>query len=555
MAKQEPPTTSVSSRTTKQQGWVQWTDRGKMYLSRHEKNVFVLEGTTSSGFAACKYTGSPEEEELMSVRGPSSQVVDQQGRSVGPCYSVLVELKSNPSCTTTSAGVTTSTSSASSTSSLPGSGGGNAASGDEIFVLLDALDASDLSSGCDFCAVKLGFQSREIRVENRRKTHTQTLFVLPNVLMLRTNTYLTLRVDIAGDRICALVLNGVTLVQNLTMGRNLIANTTGALGVATYGRSRVFLKRFKVEKFQPTAASFISSTCAAPEMNNNTVVQLSTTPKNANYAGASSHNTTPSLQVVPAPMQGTAARGTNMMAAAPSTSVAAQYGVFPSSPDNKPLGMGPAGTNGGAAHQGPLNILQEELDLHQTIERDLLLNPNTSQNLLNFDDIGGLEMAKTAINEAVVLPLLVPEFFTGIRKPCRGVLLYGPPGTGKTMLAKAIASTATESVAFFNCSCATLTSKWRGESEKLLRALFNMARARHPSILFFDEVDSLLSARGSHAEHEASRRFKSEFLIHMDGLLADGRDENRTPLVLCTSNAPWDLDDALKRRCLLTYNS
>merc|ERR1711972_48514 len=100
-----------------------------------------------------------------------------------------------------------------------------------------------------------------------------------------------------------------------------------------------------------------------------------------------------------------------------------------------------------------------------------------------------------------------------------------------------------------NCSSATLTSKWRGESEKLLRALFTAARARVPSILFFDEIDSLLSQRGGSAEHEASRRFKSEFLIHMDGLLSESNGtESKSPLVLCTSNAPWDLDDALKRR-------
>merc|ERR1719409_1127715 len=154
------------------------------------------------------------------------------------------------------------------------------------------------------------------------------------------------------------------------------------------------------------------------------------------------------------------------------------------------------------------------------IERDILVS-----NLdVSFDDIGGLESAKRAMNEAVVLPLILPELFTGIRKPWKGVLLFGPPGTGKTMLAKAIASCA-EQITFFNCSSATLTSKWRGESEKLLRALFTTARAKVPAILFFDEIDSLLSQRGGSAEHEASRRFKSEFLIHLDGLLSDSQPE------------------------------
>merc|ERR1712183_1226185 len=103
-------------------------------------------------------------------------------------------------------------------------------------------------------------------------------------------------------------------------------------------------------------------------------------------------------------------------------------------------------------------------------------------------------------------------------------------------------------ITFFNCSSATLTSKWRGESEKLLRALFSAARAKVPSILFFDEIDSLLSQRGGSAEHEASRRFKSEFLIHLDGLLSDVDESQGHLLVLATSNAPWDLDEALRRR-------
>merc|ERR1712139_275901 len=132
---------------------------------------------------------------------------------------------------------------------------------------------------------------------------------------------------------------------------------------------------------------------------------------------------------------------------------------------------------GGNIIQAPGSVTSgyaaEEMDLAAAIERDIVVgDPN-----IRFDDVGGLADAKRAMNEAVLLPLLLPEFFTGIRTPWKGVLLFGPPGTGKTMLAKAVASSA-ENVTFFNCSCATLTSKWRGESEKLLRALFTTARSR-----------------------------------------------------------------------------
>ncbi|XP_041998132.1 uncharacterized protein LOC121747999 [Salvia splendens] len=166
---------------------------------------------------------------------------------------------------------------------------------------------------------------------------------------------------------------------------------------------------------------------------------------------------------------------------------------------------------------------------------------------VTFDDIGALENVKDTLKELVMLPLQRPELFCKgqLTKPCKGILLFGPPGTGKTMLAKAVATEAGAN--FINISMSSITSKWFGEGEKYVKAVFSLASKIAPSVIFVDEVDSMLGRRENPGEHEAMRKMKNEFMVNWDGLRT--KDTERV-LVLAATNRPFDLDEAVIRRLL-----
>ncbi|XP_008467836.1 katanin p60 ATPase-containing subunit A1-like [Diaphorina citri] len=210
-----------------------------------------------------------------------------------------------------------------------------------------------------------------------------------------------------------------------------------------------------------------------------------------------------------------------------------------------------------------LNIIQLNQDkpvneMYEAILKKLKLDPEEkklARNILSevlkaetnvkWADIAGLDDAKDLLYEAIVLPSIIPAYFDKLRRPWKGVLLVGPPGTGKTMLAKA-AATETKSN-FFNITSSTLTSKWYGDSEKLIRLLFLLAKELAPSIVFFDEIDSMCSHRSTSTD--VTRRMKSELLCQMDGLASvSNEDPNKSVLILAATNFPWDLDEAFRRR-------
>ena len=184
-------------------------------------------------------------------------------------------------------------------------------------------------------------------------------------------------------------------------------------------------------------------------------------------------------------------------------------------------------------------VSDEEQELLNMISGTIV----TESPKVRWIEIAGLENCKQSLREAIVLPMLKPELFTGARKPWSGILLFGPPGCGKTLLAKAAATEC--NATFFSASSADLLSKWLGESEKLIGALFKVARLKSPSLIFMDEIDSIATKRGEGTESGGERRVKTQLLSEIQGLKTT---HDKTLLVLGATNRPWDLDNAMLSR-------
>lgn len=217
--------------------------------------------------------------------------------------------------------------------------------------------------------------------------------------------------------------------------------------------------------------------------------------------------------------------------------ISTNYGYYNQTPSST---AGPCTSKKEKANEEPVDERLQGLDpkLVETIKNEIMHRVDE----ITWEDIAGLDHAKSTIKEIVIWPMLRPDIFKGLRGPPKGLLLFGPPGTGKTLIGKCIAGQA--KATFFSISASSLTSKWVGEGEKLVRALFAVARCSQPAVIFIDEIDSLLSQR-TDGEFEASRRIKTEFLVQFDGASTSADDRI---LVIGATNRPQEIDEAARRR-------
>ncbi|TFG18317.1 MAG: ATP-binding protein [Promethearchaeota archaeon] len=204
-----------------------------------------------------------------------------------------------------------------------------------------------------------------------------------------------------------------------------------------------------------------------------------------------------------------------------------------------PASISPHESKGEASSDTESIYSKEEQELIDSISGTILTeSPN-----IKWIDIAGLEDCKQSLREAIVLPIMKPELFTGARKPWSGILLFGPPGCGKTLLAKAAATEC--KATFFSVSSADMLSKWLGESEKLISSLFKVARIKAPSLIFMDEIDSVATRRGEGHEGGGERRVKTQLLSEIQGMKST---YEKPLLVLGATNRPWDIDTAMLSR-------
>lgn len=195
-----------------------------------------------------------------------------------------------------------------------------------------------------------------------------------------------------------------------------------------------------------------------------------------------------------------------------------------------------------------ISTIKTKLNEYELVVASQLIDPQSID--ITWTNIGGLDTVIEDIKSEVILPMRMPYIFHNSpnHKPPTGVLLHGPPGCGKTMLAKATAREA--GARFINLEVAMLTDKWYGESQKLAKAVFTLAKKLQPCIIFIDEIDSFLRSRDSH-DHEATAMVKAQFMTLWDGLETDNDCQ---VIIMGATNRPRDVDRAILRRMPAMYS-